>query len=257
MDGAQTSNLAERPETRPAARGSVAPVKAPLLALSPRPLLLMLPCIAFGIIALGVFREIFLAHVGTGTLLTSLRQFDMDTEGTVPSWYSSIVLLLCAGLLAVVAGLSRREGDVDWKRWSLLAGLFVFMSLDEASAFHEGLVDPLGRALNLSGAFYFAWVLPAIAVVAFLGLYFLPFLGRLPRLHAARFIACGLIYVGGVLGMEMVSSHYAWHYGMRSVSYLTAMLLEESLEIIGVTLFCLALFAYLRARWGAWTVRIE
>src|SRR5687768_3900935 len=84
-------------------RDSSAPTKIPALDLSSRLPVRVLPWIALFVIAAGVFREVFLAYVGVGTVLTSLRQFDMDTEGTVQSWYSSIVLLLCAGLLAVVA----------------------------------------------------------------------------------------------------------------------------------------------------------
>jgi hypothetical protein len=38
-----------------------------------------------------------------GYELEEYHLFDIDAEQTIPSWYSSSLLLLCAGLLAIVA----------------------------------------------------------------------------------------------------------------------------------------------------------
>jgi hypothetical protein len=211
---------------------------------------------AVAIVLLGYFREFYIAHWGLETPLRNLRHFHLDSEGTLPAWFSSFVLLLAAGLLAAIAGLSRRENDADWRRWSLPAILFLFMSIDEASAVHEVLIKPLRSAFGLGGIFFFSWVIPALFVIAGLGLYLVPFVLRLPYRHALRFALCGAIFVGGAVGMEMVSDYYASRDGMEARSYIVAACAEETLEIIGATLFCAALFAYLRERWGTWTLRV-
>ena len=149
-----------------------------------------------------------------------------------------------------------RERDADWKRWALLSGLFLFMSADEASAIHEILIRPLRTGLGLSGILYFSWVVPAIVLVGALAIFLAPFLVRLPRLHAVRFVGCGAVFLGGALGMELFSGYLASRYGMEHPRYRIAALIEESMEIAGSTLFCAALLAYLRDRFGAWTLRV-
>jgi hypothetical protein len=230
---------------------------APAVRFDPQVVIRVLPWAAAFVAGAGIAREIFLARFGTGTILTTLRQFDFDGEGTVQAWFSSLVLLMCACLLGVAAGLSRREGDIDWRRWAILGGIFVFLSLDETAGFHEGLIIPVRTALKLTGALYFSWVVPAMVFVAWVGLYFIPFVLRLPRKHAASFVLAGVVYVGGALGIEMVSSYEAWNHGMKSTPYIVSTCIEETLEIAGATLFCCFLLMYLRDRWGVWAVAVS
>ena len=207
------------------------------------------------VILLGIFREGYLARFGLGTPLKDLRHIALDSEHTLASWFSALTLFVAAWLLGTVATLVRQEGH-DWRRWALLSSLFAVMSLDEAVSFHELLIKPLRALFGFDGALFFAWVVPGAVAVTALGLYYLPFLYRLPRRHAVRFVLCGLIHVGGALGMEMVGGYYASHYGMESARYIVAAVIEESMEMIGVSGFCWALVAYLRERWPTWSVRV-
>ena len=217
----------------------------PQLSIDGRFLSRILLGLALTVVLLGYFRELYVAQFGLETALKDLRHIALDSEHTIASWFSSLALLLAAIFLSLIARLQRNAFNDDWRRWALLAVLFAGMSIDEAVSFHELLIKPLRATFGFDGIFYFAWVVPGLIVVAVLGAFFLPFLLRLPVRHAVRFAGCGLIYVGGALGMEMVSGSLASQFGMQSVSYILAASAEETLEIFGVTLFCCALVGYL------------
>ncbi|MDP6342100.1 MAG: hypothetical protein QF491_01110, partial [Alphaproteobacteria bacterium] len=98
-----------------------------------------------------VFATVFLCLASTGTeisyylldhkrLLGLVGQFSLGYEANVPTWYSSVLLLACAAVLAVI-GFSRPPGKGGYRRhWLALAAIFAYMSLDEAAVLHEGLI---------------------------------------------------------------------------------------------------------------------
>jgi hypothetical protein len=77
-------------------------------------------------------------------------------------------------------------------------------------------------------------------------LYLSEFLLHLPTRHSVRFICCGIVYISGVLGMEIVSQSVAIEYGYSSSAYIIAAGLEETFETIGIVGFCLAVSSYIR-----------
>lgn len=210
------------------------------------------------VITLGWLREAYVAVYGVEGILKNLRHFAFDSEHSAPAWFSSLNLLLAAGLIAVIAVFARRDRDRDWRRWALLCVIFATMAIDEAVAFHEILITPLREGLGVSGIFFFAWVIPGAVVVAALGAAYVPFLVRLPWMHARRFIVSGAIFVGGALGLEMIGGALAAADGgsLTSLPYLVVASLEETMEIIGITIFNGSLLAYLRDRWQIWELRI-
>jgi hypothetical protein len=207
---------------------------------------------------LGVVRELFIAHFGTETPLQDLRQIALDVEHSAAAYYSALLLLACAAMLFTISRLVRRDGGHDVQRWTLLAVIFAAMSMDEAVSFHEVLITPLRETFGLSGMFYFAWVIPGAILVALLGLYYLPFLLRLPRRSALLFVLAGVIYVGGALGMELVAGFLADAHGsMTATPYLVATVIEEGMEVAGLTIFFLALTSYVSWGWPTVVLRIE
>jgi hypothetical protein len=209
------------------------------------------------VLLLGYSREIYVAQFGLDTALKNLRHFDLDDEGTLPAWYSSVILLFCSALLGAIALLTRNAGDEDWKRWALLCAMFVFIAADEASAIHETAIMPLRNAFALTGVLHFSWVIVAVPAVVVAGLFFLPFLFRLPLWHSLRFMLAGAIFIGGALCMELVSGHYASSYGLQSRSYILTAMVEETMELVGSTLFLVCLLAYVRERFGGVSLAIR
>ncbi len=197
------------------------------------------------ILGLGVLREFIIAAVGTETVLKDLRHFSLDAERSMETWYETVTMAASALLLCVIAALSRFNDTANRWHWTLLAGIFFAMSIDSAVSFHEVTVAPLRNAFHLSGIFYFSWVLLAAPLVAAVGLYFIPFLVRLPRQTAMRFIIAGSVFVGGALGTEFVCGYLATSVGMDSTLYQVTAAGEECLEAIGMTIFVTALLRHL------------
>lgn len=165
------------------------------------------------------------------SLLTDM--FRLSGEATLPTWWSSFLLLACGlALLAIARGASERRRD-----WALLGALFVYMSIDELVQIHE----LLNGGKHLSGAVYFAWVIPATAFVIIVGVRFLPFVLALPPRRRRQFVVAGLVYVGAALAMEVPLGYVAQSYGGQSLAYRVVDSLEEALEIVGLSLFLVAL----------------
>jgi hypothetical protein len=154
------------------------------------------------------------------------------------------VLLLCCSLqLAAIARHARRSRDRFTTAWRLLAIVFCYMSLDEVAQLHERL----NSLVALRGVFYFGWIIPAGAIVLVVGVAYLRFIIRLPPVTRWRFIAAGVIYVGGALVMEMPLGMWATAHGEDNLGYVLIDGLEESLEMFGATLFLVALQCH---RWA-------
>ena len=203
------------------------------------------------IILLGIFREWFVAQYGVHTIFQDMRHIALDAEMCLPAWYSSYLMLFAAGLMAVIARLTARNGGGMVGYWIVLAIVFVGLSLDEQTSVHELVIEPLRDRFHLSGALYFAWVLPALIVVPLFALAYLRFLRALPRPYGLMFFICGGVFVAGAVGMEMVAGVIGEH-GLR---YVVSFIVEESLEIIGMTMFVLTLLSYLQRQFGGLAVR--
>ncbi|MEG3909011.1 hypothetical protein QT979_12145 [Microcoleus sp. w2-18bC1] len=172
--------------------------------------------------------------------------FNLDQEINYPSWYSSFTLLFCAILLGIIASAKKKQGDRYFGHWKALALMFVFFSLDEILSLHEILIiNDLRKALNLGGIFYFIWVIPGAIFVGITALAYLKFLRHLPRKIRDFFLLAGSIYVGGALGMEMVTGYYADAVTQRNLIYGLMVCVEEILEMVGVIVFIYALLSYI------------
>jgi hypothetical protein len=163
--------------------------------------------------------------------------FSLSYEGNLPTWYSSSLLLACAVTLGAIAP---GAPDGQGRYWSLLAAVFGYLSIDEAVGLHE----QLNELVHLGGPLYFGWILPAGVAVALLGAAYLRFLLRLPPQTRRRFLLAGALYVGGALLMEIPLGLWTEAHGDGDLGYALIDFVEESLEMIGATLFLLALLRH-------------
>ncbi len=165
----------------------------------------------------------------------------LSYEQNLPTWYSSSLLLLCAVSLTLIATAKFAAGLPYRWHWAVLAALFAYVSLDEAVTLHESL----SKYFDYGGVLYFGWVIPASIAVLILGLAYLKFLFHLPVRTRNQFIIAGTLYVGGALGVEFLLGYWTDLAGDRNLVYGLIDLIEESLEILGMTLFLCALLEYL------------
>lgn len=187
------------------------------------------------------------------------RTIDVNFEASIPTWYSAIALAVSAALSGCVAATLRaRKETRDRLAWAALAFIFALFSLDEVAGFHEIVNDGLNRLHRFSGYFRFAWVLPALALVIIVGSTFIPFLFRLERRRRLQFIAAGLVYAGGVVGMEMIGGKvYSAANDQFTLGYAVCVHVEEFLEMFGIALFNFALIEHLAGLLGPEGLRLR
>lgn len=208
------------------------------VSVAPRPVLRLGLALAVLLAALSLTGRVLTAGADPGGLALAYRGvMDVDREGSIPSFYSAVMLLACAASLWTVADAVRRRGQRWERHWQVLAIAFVYLSIDEMVSLHERVIEPLREALDLGGVLYYSWVLVAVPLVIGFGLALVPFLRALPRWTAVAFLLSGAVYVGGAAGMEMVGGLIASSGGEGTLPLHAVVTFEELLEMVGITLF--------------------
>jgi len=227
-----------------------------IVAISPRRITRFLLYVIAALIIASVAGQILNFQLGYSHVKGFVPLFFVDNEANVPAWYSSVTLLLCAFLLAVIGMEKRQEGARFAGHWSALAGIFLFLSVDEAAGIHEMAVQPL-RSAGIGGGFlYFPWVVLGMAFVLVVGLAYLKFLFALPVKTRVRFLGAATLYIGGAIGMEMLGGRYADAYGTTNFPFTMFVTGEELMEMLGVLLFIRALLDYLASHCPTIQLRI-
>ncbi len=185
----------------------------------------------------------------------------VDKEKNIPTAFSVFVLLFASVLLAVISALAGTGKDSRLSYWSVLSFGFLLMAVDEAWSFHERLIQPMRELLGRDsfGILYYAWVVPAFALVFVLALFFAKFLARLPARTRYLFLLAATLYLGGALGMELVAGRFNEYHGLADtkgslgtlhLAYSMLATIEESLEMAGVILFNWSLLSYIGENYG-------
>ena len=177
--------------------------------------------------------------------------FYIDYESNVPTWYASALLLLAAGLLSALAWIKRAQLDPQCVHWGLLAIGFLYLSLDEVAMLHEYPIDPLRAMLNAGGLWYYTWVVPGLLIVAICACVFARFVWQLPRSTRVWFLLAAAVFVGGAIGVEMISGLVASAHGEDNVWYSLVVTAEESCELLGVIAFIRGILGYLAEEIGS------
>lgn len=141
--------------------------------------------------------------------------------------------------------------------WSLIAGLFVLIALDETLALHEMTMGPLRARLHADGLLYFTWVVPGAGVVLIVTLLLARMVLGLPAPIRKLAIVSAASFIGGALGLEMIGGAYADRYGGNTLGYVVCFTIEEGLEMLGSSLFIYTTLRYLREYLGGVTIRVS
>ncbi len=215
------------------------------LRLSPNSAALFLGGIALLLVlaSVGLLSADHLTGYTSTVLHKMVKLFDLDLEINVPSFFSVLLLSTAAFLLTVITAISRKQGSRRLLEWTVLSAGFLFMAFDEMASIHERLIEPMRAILGVKalGLFYYAWIVPAIALVVFLGIGFIKFLIELPTKTRGAFVIAGAMFVGGAVGVEAIEGIY----GQGNLIYNALVTVEESLEMGGIIVFIWALLGYL------------
>ena len=214
------------------------------LELAPGRICRVLICVVLSLALASVVGH--LCKFSLGRSFGLLRFFDLNGEANVPTWYQSVTLLFCSLLLAATAFVRKRNGGRYLAHWKALSIIFFCMSLDEMVRIHEMLSTPLRSAWHSEGIFHYAWVVPGLLFVSIVVLSYLRFLADLPAKQRRLFIISGMVYLAGVLGMEMIGGRYASRHGVENMTYVLITTTEELCEMLGIVGFLYALLSYLK-----------
>lgn len=182
----------------------------------------------------------------------------VDSERSLPTLYSTAALLAAALLGAAIAHGRRREGAPDVRYWVGLSLIFSVLGIDEFAAVHERSIQPIREFLDIEGGpLWYAWVIPAIVLVGLFVVVFIRFLGHLPRSTRRGLWIAGFLFVGGAVGVEMLSASVAADRSRTDATYVLIVHLEEALEMLGIAVLLFTLLSYIPiglpdARWTAW-----
>ena len=222
------------------------------ISLKPSSIARLLGAVAFVLVLASVGFQVAAHLTGNFRMYGLVRLFNVDLEGNIPSLFSAGLLLFASLLLTVIAVREKRQAGHAMLHWAVLSFGFLFMAVDEACEFHEKLIEPVRHLLgdqNL-GIFYHAWVIPGMALVLVLALFFFRFLLRLPAKSRSAFLVAAILYLGGAIGVELGAGLFVELHGRQSLTYSMIAAVEESLEMGGVIVFIWALLVFIDGPWG-------
>lgn len=204
---------------------------------------------------LAIIVLLLLSHTGTLYLFSMFEHrftrelfylFSVDKEGNFPAYFSSAILGISAFLFWVIGKSSKEVGDSQWKWWMGLAGIFLFLSLDEAVQIHEKFDNnSLLYFLNTSGLFAWPWVILYLGLVAIFIFTYFRFWLSLPLKFRVLFAACSILYVIATIGFEMLGAlEYESNNGSTKF-YVLLYTIEEGLEMLSISFLIYALLRYI------------
>jgi hypothetical protein len=200
---------------------------------------------------------------GRDHVLGLVPMFDFYEENNIPTYFSSINLLVTAAMLYAIAELVARTSRKLAVPWRVLSFGFLFMSIDEfcdARMIISTISKSVMSSQNITSLPYFsvAWTIPITAIVILLAFYFIPFLLKLRKVYLVNFAVAGALFVFATLGLETVEGfHTVQTKGVRDFTFMLYVTLEETLEIFSIVYFQYYLIKYMNENFADREARIQ
>ncbi|HSI78241.1 MAG TPA: hypothetical protein VK957_20250 [Lunatimonas sp.] len=185
----------------------------------------------------------------------TIREFNFNLEGNIPAFFSAVQLLVTSLIIFVIA-FAEKSLNQQYLGWMGLALVFSFLAIDEAVMIHETLIGYFKDTYDLSGYFYYAWVIPYAIGVLVLFLVYIPFFLRLDLRMFGLMILAGFIFVSGAIGFEMLGGNEMENRGW-TLTYMIYYSIEEFLEMIGVSIFVYSLLWFISVHYGKATFEFD
>ncbi len=173
-------------------------------------------------------------------------EFDLGSERNLPTYFN-VFLLAAGGMLSMIVGFGKHSKHQKFAaNWMLVGCCFLLLAYDDLEQVHESFTGPLQEFFHAGGLFTFAWVIPAIVLVALFAVGNLRFFFSLPKRQQLFLLAAALVYVGGALGVEMIGGAYVEQHGFWDIKTVLLANLEETMEMSGAALFIYFLLEHLK-----------
>jgi hypothetical protein len=213
-----------------------------------RILMIAIALLAFAHVGVSLLKNV----AGYPTVYGLVPLFDLNGEQNVPTYFNACLHLFSSLLLAIIAVLKKRTRDPFARQWVVLCAGFLFMAFDEAAGLHELMGRPMEEFLGerATGFLHFAWVVPGILIVLFFGMWFTRFLLHLPPRIRMLVVTAGVLFIGGAVGVELFEGRHAAIHGSHNLVFDAFVLVEETLEMTGLTVFIYAMLGYVENNYG-------
>lgn len=173
-----------------------------------------------------------------------IRLFNFDTEQSIPSLFSFLILLFSALLLFQIYKASFHNSQL-LKRWRVLSFIFLFLSFDEILSFHEGLNNFLNKIINET-YHNWLWSIPYGLLVFVIFIYFIPMIKIIPKQINFLLFTSASLFLFGAVGLEIFVNLNDIIVGdVFDKTYILFYSMEETLEMIGISLFIYTLLRYI------------
>ena len=174
------------------------------------------------------------------------KLFDLDREGNIPAFFSSLLLLTASLLLMFIYKVSTHQANY----WLFLSLLFLFLSVDESVQIHEilnrlKLETEMFKDLKL----VYVWIFPYLILIVLLFFFLKRFIFSLPPQTRNLMILSAVIFVGSAMGVEIVHDFLKVINGGIENMYLEFLIcLEEIGEMTGTIIFIYTLLTYIAVK---------
>lgn len=226
------------------------------IILRPRKIILILVLIFISLTIANVVHLLTVHYFNKDILL-----FDFDSEGNLPTLFSTLLLIFSSTLLLVIAQLHKSRNSRTFLFWISLSIVFLFLAVDEASSIHERLANMIYTSGIFIGSWlkrYQYWIIPYCILLIILTIVYLKKLSILPPKTRFFFIAAGVIYLSGVLGFEFIEGYYFPELDAENNLIKSVLeMIQELLEMTGCIIFIYALLDYLREEQGEIKIRLS
>lgn len=179
------------------------------------------------------------------------RKTNFNTEKNLPSIFAGVIHFIAAFYLAIIAT-TRLEIEKAKRFWWAMSGIFIFLGLDEIFRIHEKIEGNVTFVNDSLGFFLYNWIVYyGIALLILAILFFKPLLS-LPKKTLYQFIAAGLIFVTGAIGIENLTGYLISHQPLperliiNNPMFFSLYTVEELLEMMGVAYFIFAMLQFLK-----------
>lgn len=159
--------------------------------------------------------------------ITLFRRFNLDAEGNIPTWFSTIQLFSISALTFFIYNALQKKKITGFELnfWLIFSFFYLFLSADEAGQIHE-IID---QQIGIKWVYFYA---PLAAL--FFGMVFFHFLGekKFHRKDKNLMIAGLIIFATGSLAIEFADYYFDPGRFIEQIE----ILFEEGMEMFGSSL---------------------
>lgn len=171
--------------------------------------------------------------------------FLFDRENNLPTLFSGVQLAIAALLALAIAYFVRSQKTGKARPWFIIAAVLSYLGIDDMASIHDHIDLAIMARVETTGLIYWPWVIPYAILALGIIIYFVPFFFKLPVATRIFFATSAAMYIFGGIGMEMIGASHAEHAGEEGLRYAVFTTIEESLEMLAVTLLIAGLLHYI------------